>query len=472
MRWKLLSFLLVALFLVASAFAASEIKVEPVKNSIALGETASFKLSVTNKANEKQRYSIFSFVQGWDIEPFPLKDRIMEILSGETKNTTIRVKPLELFNPGIYKLDLNIESDLGEKHSENLNVYVSPEKPMDYLPSIKVSLDMNEKMNPQESQSIKLFLENKNPLNIPELAIKLQGDISEFNKETSVSLPPLEKKSVEFTIALSHLQKPGRYFLFFTFEKDGEVVKVIPQEIEIIPVRLDFQTDIAEEKSFLKVVKQISVKNNGNVRDTQKVRFPVSFWEDLFTKSTANTINENDQRYLSWEVALSPDETVTLSTTQNYRYPFYLFIVLILLTSIYLYIKSPVSLTKTATSTKKDATLSELKVTLQLKNLSKRPLKNIEVIDLIPGIADIEKSLDLGTLRPQEIKHTKKGTLVKWKLAEIEPKEYRLITYKIKSKLKILGALKLPRVKVIYGPKRKAAYSNTFKISSQSKLLT
>jgi len=43
---------------------------------------------------------------------------------------------------------------------------------------------------------------------------------------------------------------------------------------------------------------------------------------------------------------------------------------------------------------------------------------NIEVIDLIPGIADIDKSLDIGTLKPQEIKHTKKGTLVKWKLAK------------------------------------------------------
>ena len=124
---------------------------------------------------------------------------------------------------------------------------------------------------------------------------------------------------------------------------------------------------------------------------------------------------------------------------------------------------------KTAVSTKRDATLSDLTITLNLQNITKKPIKDVEVIDLIPGIADLEKMLDLGTLKPQEIKHGKKGTSVKWKLAEIEPHEHRLITYKIKSKLKIVGALKLPRSKVIYSKKnrKKNAYSNTFRISSK-----
>ena len=144
--------------------------------------------------------------------------------------------------------------------------------------------------------------------------------------------------------------------------------------------------------------------------------------------------------------------------------------VLLLLFFVYLYTKSPVTLSKTSTTVKKDSTLSDLKITLQLKNVTKKTLKNIEVVDLVPGIADIEKSLDLGTLKPHEIKHTKKGTLVKWKLAEIDGHEDRLISYQIKSKLKILGTLKLPRAKVLFGKKgkRKTAYSNVFKISGQS----
>ncbi len=217
-------------------------------------------------------------------------------------------------------------------------------------------------------------------------------------------------------------------------------------------------------------MQKVLVENTGNIENTQKVTIPVSFWQSVFTKSDAGKVKIDGQRYLSWEITLAPKAETTLVATQNYRYPLYVLIVLIILGALYFYFKAPLSLSKTATSTKKDATLSELKITLNLKNVTKKPMKDIEIIDLVPGIADIEKSLELGTLKPLEIKHTKKGTLVKWKLAEIEAEENRLITYKVRSKLKILGALKLPRAKVIYGPKnkRKIAYSNTFKISSQA----
>lgn len=468
MRWKVLSLLLVILLFAASALAESEITVEPIKNSVTLLETASFNLSVTNNAGEKQRYSVFSFVQGWDIEPYPLKDKIMEIYPGKTKTTIIKVKPKETFKPGIYNLDLNIESDLGEKHSASLKVYVSPQQPMDYLPSIKVTVNINKKINPQEPLSIGLFLENRNPLNLEDLVIKLQSDIPEFNEESSIHLPPLEKKNIELTVTLNPFQKPGKYFLFFSFEKNEEPVKIIPQEIEILPIASQFQTSIVTEESFLKTTNNILVRNTGNVKNTQNVTFPVSFWENLFTQSDAKTIKEDGQRYLFWKITLSPDETITLITIKNHRYPFYLLFLAIVLVSVFLYLKSPVSLVKNAVSTKREGTLSELKITLHLKNLTKKPIKDIEVIDLIPGIADIEKSLELGTLKPEEVKHTKKGTLVKWKLSEIEPKEHRLISYKIKSKLRILGTLKLPRAKAFFGRqgKKKAAYSNAFKISS------
>lgn len=468
MRCGIIFFLAVFVILAASAFADTEISIEPIKNSITLTETASFRLSLTNNAAEKQRYSLFSFAQGWDIEPSPLKDKIIEIPPNQTKTTLIKIKPIVSFDPGLYTLALNIETDLGEKYTKGLSLYLSPDQPIDYLPSIKVTPDFKKKLNPQETQTLRLFLENRNPLDIPSLVIRLQSDLPEFNEEITISLPPLEKKNIEFTIVPYPHQSPGKYFLFFVFEKDGESVKVLSQEIEILPLDLEFQTEIAEEHSFLKTVKKILVKNTGNIASTKSVRIPVSFWQSLFTYSSAETVREDSQRYLFWELTLSPEETITLTATRNYRYPFYFFFVLLVLALIYLYLRSPLSLTKSALSTKKDATLSDLKITLHLKNLTKKPLKNIEVLDLIPGIADIEKSLDIGTLRPQEIKHTKKGTLVKWHLAEIEAKEDRLITYKVRSHLKILGTFKLPRAKLVYIKKgrKRNVYSNTFRISS------
>ena len=464
---------MVLVMVLLSAFALagkSEIKIEPIKNSITTTDTASFKLTISNNEDVTQRYSVFSFVQGWNIEPSPLKDKIMEIQPNQKYQTMIKASPTEKFSPGIYKLGLNIETDLGEKHLTTLVAYIDPEKPLDYLPSIKVDLDMTKKIDPQKAQTIKLSLENKNPLNISKMTIKLQSDITEFNKQTTIGLEPLSTKTVEFAVLPNSMQKPGKHFLFFTFERNKEVIKVISQEMEIISLSPKFKTTINQTRSFLKTTNNIVVKNLGNVKNTQDVVQPISFWKNLFTKSQAKMVIKNGQKNLVWKVTLAPNETVTLTYIHNYRFPFYGVMVLLLLVFVYLFTKAPVTLVKTSTTARKDSTLSDLKITLQLKNVTKRTLKKIEVVDLVPGIADIEKSLELGTLKPHEIKHTKKGTLVKWKLAEIDSHEDRLITYQIRSKLKILGTLKLPRARVLYGKKgkRKTAYSNVFKISGQS----
>ncbi|MBR9683888.1 hypothetical protein GOV03_05105 [Candidatus Woesearchaeota archaeon] len=468
MRWKLISVLIVILLLAPLALAGSDVEVTPIKNSITLTETALFELSITNYAEEKQRYSIFSFVQGWDIEPLPLKDKIIEVYPLQTKTTTIKVKPTEAFGPGLYNLALNVESDMGEKYAEILPVYLNPDKPLGYLPAIKVVIGMNERMDPREPQSIRVLLQNKNPLDLTDLVIKLQSDLAEFNKETSVHLPSLDKKNIEFVITPDPYQKPGKYFLFFSLEKGGDSIKVVPREIEILALTPPFEMDVVQDKAFLKTTNNLLIKNIGNVENTQGVKFPVSLWENIFIQSTAKTIKEDGQRYLSWELTLAPEETTTVLAVKNYRYPFYILFIVLAALLVYLYFRSPISLVKKVTQAKQDATLSELKITLDLKSLIKKPLKNVEVIDLVPGIADIEKSLQLGTLKPHEVKHTRKGTLVKWKLGEIDPKEHRVITYKIKSKLRIIGALKLPRAKARFGAKKKKkiAYSNACKISS------
>ena len=101
MRCGILSVLVVFFLLVATALAQSDINIDPIKNSITLTETASFKLIISNNAEETQRYSIFSFVQGWDIEPFPLKDKIIEVGPQQSKTTTINIKLVINIKPNI-----------------------------------------------------------------------------------------------------------------------------------------------------------------------------------------------------------------------------------------------------------------------------------------------------------------------------------------------------------------------------------
>lgn len=452
----------------------STITTTPIKNEITPLEQASFSLKITNNAGQVQRYSIYSLQsgQGWNVDPSPLRDKIIEIGPKKSYTTKIIAYPIEkeTLSPGIYYVHITIQSDLGEMATEALKIYLSPEKPIDYLPAIKATIDMNDKINPKEPVSIKLFLDNRNPLNLTDLKIRIESDIPEFVKEISVDLPPLEKKTIEFSVVPSQFQQPKEYTLFFVFEKNGETIKIIEKKIEIISLLPEFAVETAEEKSFLKRTITLTVKNGGNVLNTQTVKFPISFLGALITSSEGEVISDDEGRYIAWELALEPDETATLSLTTNYRILLYLLIAILLFGGFYLYVRSPVSVQKNAVTTQsgEGGALSEIKITLELNNHSKKTIKDVVVTDLVPGIGNVDKGLELGTLKPREIKYTKSGTKVIWSLAELEPDEHRLITYKMKAKLNILGIFSLPRAVVEFkkNKRKQKSYSNIFRIGS------
>ncbi len=456
----------VIIALTATALAESEITITPIKNQLTSSEEALFALKITNKADVKQKYSIYSFQngQGWNVNPSPLKDRIIEIDPRRSYTTTMKVQPLEAFLPGIYRVQVTVESDLGERHAEELKMYLGPDKPMDYLPAIKASVDMDEKIDPREPVSIKLALENRNPLNLKGLQIKIQSDIPEFEKEVEVDLPPLEKKTVEFMVVPSPYQQPKDYVLFFVFQREGQTVKILEQRMEIISLEIPFKTEVQTESKFLKQFHTVKITNEGNVLNTQKVSLPVTFWEVLLSAHKGSIVKEGTQRYLRWELSVSPNESKSIEYVTNYRWLLYLAGLLLLFGLFYLYVRSPVKVIKKAATLKREEeALSGIKITLEIRNKSSQPLSEVKVIDLVPGIADVESSLEVGTLQPEEIQHTKRGTKVIWSLTELEGKEHRLITYRVKAKLNILGAFSLPRAVVEYkkrGRHRRKAYSN------------
>lgn len=471
-RWKgVWAFFLFLLILVSSVLVAAEssVVVTPVKNQVRVGEEAIFNLTITNNLKETQKYSLYSFVQGWSIDPFPLSDKILELGPGKSYITSIRARALDDFYPGIYYVSVNIESDHGERRVESLKIYLSPEQPVDYLPSIKVQVDMDEKINPQQPLSIRLFLENKNPLDLNDLVIKLQSDMSEFVKEVTVSLPPLQKKTVEFTVTPHPLQQPKQYVLFFVFERQGQTVKVIDKKVDIIPLVLPFEVSEASERRYLNVYRTITVTNKGNVLNTQDVTLPSSFLEVLFMQGEATGKTENGQRSLVFQATLAPGEKTNVSLVTQWRILAYIIGFLVLFGLFYWYVQPPVSVKKTALISRMDGddALSEVKVTLEVKNRSRKPLKNVEIVDVIPAIADLEKSLQVGTLKPTNCVHTKHGTKVHWQITELDGYEHRLITYKLKAKLNILGIFSLPRATAEFsrGKKRKGkAYSNVFRL--------
>ena len=451
--------------------AQTQISSSVISNVVAPGQVAEFEITITNNAEDFQTYNLFSFTQGWSVDPSPLSDRIIEnIAPGMSYTTQIRAVPQSGLTPGIYYVQVQIDGSLEETYSVPLKAYVRSETPLDYLPSIIVTVDMDDVIDPTEVQSILLHLENRNVLDLTGLEVEIQSEMPEFNVNRVIDLAPLEKKTLEFTIDPNPFSQPKEYYLFFVFRRDGETVKVLDQKIEIETNIPTFDLVSQKETIFLKTFQSLTVTNEGNVRNTQEILYPINIFSSLFVSSDDSTITKVDgKRYLSWEAELAPQETITLHVTYQYRVLLYMLLVLVAFLIFYYVVRSPISLRKGVVTTKsRDGSIAEIKIALDVRNVSKHPLKDVEVTEFLPGITNLHNDVDLGTLKPHAISSTKRGKKVVWKLAEVEALEHRIITYKIKPKLNVLGTLEFPRAFCTFKKgkgKKSKAYSNVFRLN-------
>ncbi len=465
-------FLVFIIFLLTAAVSYAAVESTVIENKISYGKEATYKFVVRNTATSTQQYTVFSLQsgQGWNVAPVPLTDRVFSVAAGQTKTVIISARPLRELPVGIYYLPVSVDGDLGDSYSESLKVYLGKESLEAYAPSIAARVDVNDQMMPGTAQSVKLFLENKNRLDLSGLVVKMSGDLEAFNHEVTIDLPSLSKKTVEFTVELGQFAQPKEYVLTFEFIKDGKVAKVVEQKVTVATVASPFEVVASSETVWGRKLGQLTVTNKGNVRNEQQVLYPVSWFASwLVEDGTPIVVSEDGSRNMAFTLSLSPAESTTVSYVLNYRWAMYGLIFLVLLVGFIWFIQSSLKMTKKAvtTQTDEDGALAELKVTIEIENKTDKPVRHITVTDTVPGIVSVEKISEMGTLRPQEIRHQGGKTKIVWLISELDAREDRLITYKVRSKLNILGALRLPRAQAEFkqgkGMRRKA-YSNSFTI--------
>ena len=460
--------------------AYSQITVTDIDNEIEFGETAIFRISITNEAEEIQTYSFIALPSiEWSVTPSVSS---ITIDSGKTGSAEVGVTPMARHQPGIYLVAFKIKSSRGESYEPKLKIYMGPAAPREYTPSIVTSVDVNENIDPRQTQSVKVFLQNQNPLEYRDLIVSLQSDLEEFAKEQAVDLKAYESKTVEFTVTPNPHEQPKDYSLNVVIQRsdipeetEGRILKFFTKKITIIPLTPDFIQATETKKSFLKTVSVITFTNDGNVENTQTAKVTMSALKDFFTSSNQETSvlkDEQGNRYLAWNLELGVSESASLILTTNYRIPAVLLVILIIVLIFYLVYRNPIQVTKAASNViVHEGSVSGLKITLVIKNLSNHMLKDVEVFDTAPSIASVEKDVDIGTLQPAEILRDRKGSiLLKWKVSELEAKEERLISYKIKSKLDIVGTIHLQRAKVKFKSARgqnRISYSNTYRVGGE-----
>ena len=460
MNWpKKAFFLLVVVSLLTISFASalSEFSVdyEAVKDNVVYREPAEFYISITNNQEFSDRFKIsFGINPKWSIQIIPPKDSYPTINKGETKKIKVLIMAVSEMPPSLYRIPVTVKSlktDLSEK--AYVPIYLKSGKLAGkYPPTVTTNVNILNKIDPRETIRIMVDLRNRNTLNITEMKIKLSSIV--INKEVITSLGPLEEKTIIVTYSFDSMEPPKKDTVTLDLYVDGSIIRTI----EDIPIEIISYSDITKisetKKSFLKTEEKITYTNEGNVKKQETLKIEMGFFKDIVTSTNPKTyvLKEDGKRYRALDVDLKPGVKIEIMVVKNFRPLVLIITITLILLVLYSIFRSDIVVKKHAVVLgTKEGGITEMKVIMNVRNRTARPIKNVAIIDNVPNIADIQKEFQIGTLKPTKIvTHERKGNLIKWNIDLLEKYEERIITYKVRSKLSILGKFKLPPAVIKY----------------------
>jgi len=466
-------FLLLSLVILSTSVCASDFVslIESVKTDIYYDEKAILEVYTTNLQDTEDIVKLNLKSLNWQFQSDPLNHYFsgIKIKPGETIKTKLIISTTNAIGIGRYIVGIDFSSrNTNKKITKNVAINVKPygETGMLYKTSVDVTATFDEEIDPRNPFSIKINLDNRNPLNITNLSMNIQSEL--FNEYRETTLNPLVEKSEVFSFILDPLQEPINGHLSISVKNNDNVLRIIEKDYSITEYS-NLEKSYDEKEFFFKNTKTLTIVNNGNIENTEVIKIPkgIGIFEKTSPKATIS--KEITGKYYSWQLSLAPEESTKIIVVTNYRIIFILIIIIIIIASIYFILRPDIIINKVGTVVaKREGGSSEIKILLHIKNRSNTMLQGLNVIDRVPTLVDVSSEQTMGTLAPTKIlKHEKKGTLLKWNIETLEPQEERILSYKIVTKLSILGQFSLPTTVVKYTNqkgKEKLASSNKSKV--------
>lgn len=469
---KFLVFALLFLVLLNSAYAASfEVKVTSIKDKIVVDEVAEFEVSIQNNLDSDEEFVIkkagYPF---WDMYITPLQNPItLKVPARGTASIKLFVDPLYITSVDTYTLEMGVALERrGEEQKVPVTIGIKSTEPLisGYIPTVLGSISITpEKIDPREDFTIKVVLNNQNPINYSNLTVKIESSL--FKDELYVPLGPKEEKTIEVTKKLDDMAFPQENkMVVAVFLASRVIVDPIIKEFEIIEYTK--QEELKKEQSFLRIRKGLKINSN-NPNYNGAVRIETNSFRILLSRTfpRADVEKEKDKVYFAWRVVLDKNNSMTVYVTENYRPIVVILALAIVAIILYFVFRSPIVVRKSiANVTMSEGGISDAKVVVRIKNRSGTQLSNIEVIDNAPHIAHVEKELTIGSMQPHAIlQHPKRGVIIKWTLEILEPGDERVLSYKMKSRLPILGELNLPAATARCSVGNKVVISNSNRVT-------
>ena len=437
----------------ATSFEATAV---PIDDRIVIDEFAKFRIDIKNNLKEnKDEYRIYTLdFPTWDVRTDPIINPItVELGPGEEGSVEIVADPLKIKDIGTYQVNVNVKSRATNNLvSVPLKVTILSTSLLiqGYMPTVVTGVDVPENIDPRQEIPIKISLNNQNTIDYPELTIKLESSLI---KETiSTKLGPKEDKILSHTVTLDPLTDPqeDRLVVALLFNNES-IINPIVRKMKIIEYA---EPELIKEgKNFLITKKQYNFISNKEGYDGT-FKLETTLFDSIFssTHPKAKTVTENGKRYLVFDVQLE-NNSMEVTVTRNFVPLLAAIILAIAAVIVYYGLRSPLTMLKEAGNIfKSEGGVSEMTVILHIKNRSQNKINEIEIDDNIPGLVSVGGDVPIGALQPSKVlRHEKKGTtMVRWTIDGLEPSEERVLAYRIKSKLSILGGFSLPSARATF----------------------
>jgi hypothetical protein len=442
--------LLFAVILCVCALSVSafnfDVSVSPESAAIKSNERAEFNITITHDSDVNQTFNIYSPDVQWDV---PSTSVVAQ--SGVQTTITLKIKQyVDNLNLGYYLVPVHIRPLMQDSViRKNLLISLRGEGQQTYLPSLRVKLTMPTSVDPRETSSAFIELTSLNRLDVKDVTVRLRSNL--VNTDISMDVTGLNTARVEVPIILNamtaHQMDEVQLNAFITLDNrtyrfDGE-----PATYEVAEYG-EIVASTGETSNMFGSLKTISFYNNGNTQKSQTYRVEKPGIKSWFMKTTpsASIVKDNDGTWYVWDLTLPSGGTTTAAVTADYTIIYVLIGVLIVIYLLYLLFRSPVLIEKNAVVVgTKEGGLTDIKVLIEVKNRSNRVLKNVRMLDKIPHIVHLVEEHGVGTLRPAKVvRSDETGTLLSWNLNELDKLEERVVSYRIRTKLSIVGRLHLP----------------------------
>ncbi|HIG98186.1 TPA: hypothetical protein HA231_02050 [Candidatus Woesearchaeota archaeon] len=342
---------------------------------------------------------------------------------------------------------------------------------MEYLAAVGRIVDIPARIDPRNEFVIRVNLINRNPKNISALKVVLSSvSTGVIREEIDTTLNPFESKAVSARVKLDPLTHPVQDTLKVVLSVNGQPLEpTIFEKFEVISYSEIKPVKSERKGSFLKWVNETTYVNEGNVKGVKVIEEETSLLGSLFLRSSPKsfTIAKGGKRFNAWELSLEPSGQVTIRVVRSYQPVLWLLLLALAGFVIYRFMRSSVQLIKEASAISyREGGVSELKVVLRVSNRSSNPYVKLTVMDRVPMIAEVEHD-SMGTLKPATVFNDGRGSVVKWELENLDRHEERILAYKIRLKLSVLGQFSLPKGSVRFYTEKNVKFvtkSNTVTI--------